>query len=1523
MPLLGLTFGFGARDVGMEGALHNAEKGMKTINTMMENSNTIAKNSKLQTFFQSLQNVQLGGIASKLGGVLQDTGNITNGMEAQFTSMAKEVKPIVAQFGVYGKEQQKVVGQINSTAYALNVGASQVAMAWKAMRQAGGETNKTLKNMGLNLSSLVKMESTTGISTDQLVNTIDGLTKSWNFSAKQTQVFLDTMAAVAQRTNLGADVFKNLNKQVAELDAVLAGANIKKTPEDIKKLVLQTQLLAGAIKKSVGGSTEEAMASAMALTKVIVAEQVKIQQRFSGLEGEYGSLFSTLLQGSGFKNINEMFNTNDPIEFAKRMQGITEKLKAMGNSPQAQALLTRLLATMGEINPQLSFFFKNGQATTQALADMSKPLGKVTGAFKKMGEAGFSSGLTLQDAFNRIKEGFETKLRAKVGPETVDFVNTQRVAYADLYKSIDKMSENKVWGPWIKRLLLVNRVGIQGLLIPMRENAELTADKVKKVAEAYGKGGLAGKLEALKAFGIRGLFMQGSESMSEMYENMESGNKTFNKYIAGIAQMGAIAGSSALKMAPLITALPVLRDMGGAVGKSLNALSGGLLGALGPMALFAAKIALIAGAMYLVYKIFSDEKTRTKVTNFFDKARQKFSEFFIWVSKALAELPDMLGNAFSRIGAWFETLNLVGMGKRIGESIIGIVKDIAMFPVKVIDQVFGTGKKETADKMSGFMNGAVRLAIGLFNFAKDLASGLWSGIKKAFEELKTYNWGLIFKNVLDFAIDSGLKLIDLGSKLLNWAISGFKDFAAKLKNAVSGQNIGGQVAGGINTEDFAKKVEEKFKEVVAKIKEKLAGIDWNGLFTGIKDYLIASWSLMIQGLKMAGSLAKVIINLVMDGVNSAFSGIANMDFGKIGGVIGKGVETAIQLSIDVIKIAGDLSERIIVGLTNALNIVANTNWGPKFTSLFKKALLDPIDNALDGLSTELIGARLQKGITLIGNFFISIVDGAVALALGALDLVSMFTDWLNKTLGNAVNAMKEMINNHTFGDLGERIGEYLALAIKKLVIFAGKAIVWVIKMFPKLVVLLVRGIQLAFQGLYALGQLIGGIIWGLVKNLLKHFYDGMIWLGDKLNGLAYDYIVKPIKNALSWLSNMGEEYIIKPLKTAKDGIVSAGATVANWIDEWIVTPISRVFKKIFNFFNDNVIKPLTPLFQELGAFFSKYVTGPLTVAIKAIIDGVKWVIKKLEYWVKRAASAIDAVKEKVEGVSDSILHKGFSLVGLKRGKKEKTTGMSAEEFQKSAINRYALEQQLKKDIDATIAQIKGKGIMSKIELQKLVMSQMPKDMDYSSLGGEYIKKAVFGRILANKYDLEKRKIYVKGTATDPVVYLTKEIEKLTKKFAKEGYGGESLQRQVYSELLRLRNIYPDSVVDYINTNSSQLLNLIRSITGKNTASIMTPKPAVFDVGQKASFTDITATDFGNEVAGAIMGGTITTQAPTMPEIKVRVDSNETLKENKKQSDYMAEMVELLRGISGKKVKLDVNISNGRIAGNEPVVMDVI
>lgn len=692
MSLLGFTFGFGARDEGMDNAMNNANSHLDSLDKAMESLDETAKNSGISTWLDALQNVQLSGLQSSLDEITGGAQNLTNGLEATFHSMRREVAPAIAQMGLYGAEADAASSRISSVAHSAQLGAGQVASTFRALSGASDRAKAVFDNMGLGLSELAALEQTTGISTEQLAAQVENLTNSYGFSADSASDFLDQFTAQAQAAGVAHVAFGSLEGMLGQLDTQLAGSSwfAKMDPAaqaaHIQEVTLGITQMSGLFQR-MGKTPEQAIASSQAFFTTL-SDGDKMMSRMSTGLGDMNDNFLAVAESAGLEVSSDLFKS-DPRKALQNLVEIREKMKDAGKDT------SRFDQQMDQIMPGFAFMAEGLGNNTISLEDFAANTDEAAGALSRMGAAGHNSEKTLSESFQIIQDKFESRL-FKIGGGGKNFVAQQKAVYQSAGDAIQKMASDETWGPLVQRFSLAARLGNAAFFLPIQHSSFRTTTQLNKVGDATGFMGK--KFEALRQFGIAGLFVDVSGGVDQMKASLGKANAETAR-MAGILELvkvnmktfmpvlGALAAAifAVGKVLPTVmNALKALSLVFGSVGTAIVAFFGW------PLIIIAAVAALVVGLVK-----YKDEIG--------DIMKKIFGYLTGWADKA---------------SQFFESLD----GEKIGRAIVEWVKNIPRAVASFFDA--GGGDNELGTAASAFGQSLLDMMISAFTVLVDIGAEL-------------------------------------------------------------------------------------------------------------------------------------------------------------------------------------------------------------------------------------------------------------------------------------------------------------------------------------------------------------------------------------------------------------------------------------------------------------------------------------------------------------------------------------------------------------------------------------------------------------------------------------------------------------------------------------------------------------------------------------------------------------------------------------------------------------------------------
>jgi hypothetical protein len=493
MNLLGISWGMGARDVGMKAAVDSAQKGVSSLNDSLERQSKIASKSKIPGFFEGLKQFNLGSIAQSVRDMAGDTGNLTNSLEAMGAANAKTAKPFVAAMNLSADAARKMTGRISGMAIGMNVGAESVAKVFTEFNRMTPAAKETAKALGMTEKDFVKFSETTGVSAADLNSSITDLTGSWNMAPESVAKFLNSMTELGKKTGVGMTPIAGLKDNLQSLDDIFEKMppGLQRTGAEITGLVESSVRLAGAFAAQ-GASAEDATKMGAETAKMFAEQSTEVERMMKtgmgkGDIAEASPLIKYLTGlGIGFEEARGIVDvgSRDTVQGVQRMQAAFTKYNVSG--AQQQAMLSGLSEAMGEGVKGLGYLAAGGDSAAASLKAMSDITVTGKDTLKKYGDQAFSSGRTLQDSLDLMKSSFETRLRSIARKDVSNFVGDLGRAYKQVGDETIALAGDKNWGPIVKRLSAMQQLGAKGLFIRMDGKPNKEMARTSAMIDAVG-----------------------------------------------------------------------------------------------------------------------------------------------------------------------------------------------------------------------------------------------------------------------------------------------------------------------------------------------------------------------------------------------------------------------------------------------------------------------------------------------------------------------------------------------------------------------------------------------------------------------------------------------------------------------------------------------------------------------------------------------------------------------------------------------------------------------------------------------------------------------------------------------------------------------------------------------------------------------------------------------------------------------------------------------------------------------------
>lgn len=569
MGFLGIAFEMGAVDAGMGKASKSATKNLDKINKLLDAQIDVIKDLKKQfegmtdeaedfgdeaedaanksggafkklgdgiksfsgKFKKAMGSVQnrvmqfnVANIAQNMKSLTGESGNLTNSLEATMTSMMQTTKPIAAQLDLSSAEMKKFASRAAGMAYGMNTSADAVAETMKAIHVANKGAKASMSELGMSTKDWVKVVQTTNVPMQDYTAILGDMTTSWGASPKEAAKMLDQLMAIGKAAGTGTGAVKNAKVQLDELGEVFKSLppSMARSSEEITSLMESSAKMSGVFRQ-MGDTQEEAISKANTVAKMFAEQSVAVEKALAIGDDRAISenpliMYLTRL-GIGFDEARDIVATGSRDAVAG-MQRINDVYAKFGSdaSPQVQRALSGLSAALGEGAAGLSYLAQNTTQGTEALAEMAKVSVDGSGALKKFGKDAYSSGLTLQETYDRAREAFDTTIRSIARKNVVGLVQKQIAGMREAGKEIRALGSDETWGPFVNALSQFRQMGISGLFASMAQSAGIGAKnsakfgaKVGLLMDTFGQLGneIAPVMQMLGMFGPGGIIAGG------------------------------------------------------------------------------------------------------------------------------------------------------------------------------------------------------------------------------------------------------------------------------------------------------------------------------------------------------------------------------------------------------------------------------------------------------------------------------------------------------------------------------------------------------------------------------------------------------------------------------------------------------------------------------------------------------------------------------------------------------------------------------------------------------------------------------------------------------------------------------------------------------------------------------------------------------------------------------------------------------------------------------------------------------
>jgi hypothetical protein len=441
-------------------------------------------------------------IASQMRGLTGETGDLTNSLEATMVGMMQSTKPIAASLNLSSKEMAKFSSQAAGMAYGMNTSADAVAETMRSIFIANKGAKEAMESLSMSTKDWVKIVQTTNVPMSEFTAILGDMTTSWQASPKEAAKMLDNLVAIGKAAGTGTGALKNAKVQLDELGELFKTLppSMARSSDEIIKLMESSARMSGVFRE-MGDTQEEAITKANTVARMFAEQDVEIQKALS-IGNNKALMDNPLLKylmrlGVGFDEARNIISigSRDTVAGMKKINDIYTRF-GDDVSPQVQRALSDLSGALGEGAAGLSYLAANTIQGSNALNKMANLAIKGSGSLRQFGKDAYSSGLTLQETYDRAKLSFDTTIRSIARGDVRGIVKKQIRGMREAGKEIKALGSDETWGPWVNALSRFKQMGIGGIFSSI---AESTGVGVENASKFGAKAGLV--FDTVKQFG--------------------------------------------------------------------------------------------------------------------------------------------------------------------------------------------------------------------------------------------------------------------------------------------------------------------------------------------------------------------------------------------------------------------------------------------------------------------------------------------------------------------------------------------------------------------------------------------------------------------------------------------------------------------------------------------------------------------------------------------------------------------------------------------------------------------------------------------------------------------------------------------------------------------------------------------------------------------------------------------------------------------------------------------------------------
>lgn len=340
---------------------------------------------------------------SNLGSALKQAGTLTTPLEATFAGLANSAKASAANLGYTGAALTKVIGQASGIAYNLDIDAGAAAKAIYNYNWA----SKEFASVGIkNANNLAEFSKTSGIEAGAFASQLRGLSKTYDFAAKDMATFVGGLQHFGTESGDIAGALQSMPKIMEVLGNVVDATGKKLTGAPLAEFARGVTAVATA-GYAVYQDGPKAMEAAVGLAQALAKSRAEFG-RMTTVGGEFPEMLKELAPATGDMSSSFALMQKGPDEFMKGMLEVAVKVKAAGGdvNHNLQIIRDRMIKALGpEQADMITRLFDKADSSMLKNMETAK---KATASLGAYGHDGAVPIRTLAEQMERAKDAFNT-----------------------------------------------------------------------------------------------------------------------------------------------------------------------------------------------------------------------------------------------------------------------------------------------------------------------------------------------------------------------------------------------------------------------------------------------------------------------------------------------------------------------------------------------------------------------------------------------------------------------------------------------------------------------------------------------------------------------------------------------------------------------------------------------------------------------------------------------------------------------------------------------------------------------------------------------------------------------------------------------------------------------------------------------------------------------------------------------------------------------------------------------------------